>query len=109
MTWSVPLPLDVPVAVIVTVPVVPPRVPAPDVELVVLMAIIEELPELQFAATEEVKLMVVPAPPFAERLMVFPDVQEVQVIVTVCAPTVTLVVPLTFLYDAVTVIAEVVF
>lgn len=103
----VPLPLAA-VAVMVTVPVVPPRVPEPVVELVVLMLMMEELLEVQFAAMFEVKVMADPVPPFPERLIVLPEVHVLHVIVMVVAPTVTDAVPLKPLLRAVIVTAVVV-
>ena len=51
----VPLPLAA-VAVMVTLPVVPPKVPDPFVEFVVLILRIEELLDVQLAATLDVKV-----------------------------------------------------
>ena len=103
----VPVPLAA-VPVMVTVPVVPPRVPEPVVELVVLILIMEELLEVQFAAIFEVKVMPEPVPPFPERLMVFPEVHVLHVMVSVAAPTVTDAVPLKPLLRAVIVTGVVV-
>jgi hypothetical protein len=106
LTCSDPVPLpEAAFAVIVTVPVVPPRVPVPVVLLLVLMLMMLESSELQLAATLDVKLTVVPA---VAMLMVFPEVQELQVIVIVVAPTVILAVPVKPLLVAVIVAGVVV-
>jgi len=84
---------DAAVAVIVTVPVVPPSVPEPLVEFCVVRLMTDELLELQFAATLEVKVTADDIPPLPERLMTLPDEQELQVIVRATAPTVTEAVP----------------
>jgi hypothetical protein len=94
--------------VIVTVPVLPPSVAVGDVVLVPVMLMMAELLEVQFAATLDVNPTLVPVPPLLEILMEFPE-QLSHVIVTACAPTVTLSVPLMPLSVAVIVIGVVVF
>ena len=95
-------------AVIVTVPVVPPSVAVGDVVLVPVMLMMLEALELQFAATFDVNPTLVPVPPLVAMLMEFPE-QLSHVMVTACAPTVTESVPLIPLNVAVTVIGVVVF
>lgn len=96
-------------AVIVTVPVLPPSVAAGDVVLVPVTLMMAELLELQFAATLDVSPTLLPVPPLVVILMEFPEVQLSHVMVMACAPTVTESVPLMPLYVAVTVIGVVVF
>lgn len=107
MICSVPLPPEVPVAVMVTVPVLPPRVAVGEVALVPLTLIIAELLELQLAATLELRLTAVPDPPLEVMLIEFPE-QLPQVMVIAC-PTSTVAVPLNPLYVAVMVTELVVF
>jgi hypothetical protein len=94
------------VAVIVTVPVLPPRVAVGDVVLVPLMLMTLESLELQFAATFDVNPTL--ELPLLLMLMEFPE-QLSHVMTTACAPTVTESVPLIPLNVAVTVIGVVVF
>jgi len=89
---KVPLPPEVPEAVIVAVPVVPPKVAVGAVVFDPVTVIMAELLELQFAATLEVKVILDPVPPFVAKLMEFPE-QLLQVMVRAC-PTVTVAVPL---------------
>ena len=107
MICNEPLPPEVPEAVIVAVPVVPPSVALGDVVLDPVTLIMLELLELQFAAALELKPILEPVPPLAERLTEFPE-QLLQVMVIAC-PTVTVDVPLNPLYVAVMVTELLVF
>lgn len=95
-------------AVIVTVPVLPPSVAVGDVVLVPVTLMTLESLELQFAMTFEVNPTLVPTPPLLVMLMEFPE-QLSHVMVTACVPTVTESVPLMPLNVAVIVIGVVVF
>lgn len=92
MICNVPLPPEVPFAVMVTVPVLPPRVAVGVVVFEPLMVMMPELLELQLDATLELSETDDPEPPLDVMLIVLLE-QLLQVIVIAC-PTETVAVPL---------------
>lgn len=62
---------------------VPPRVAVGEVVFDPVTLMMLELLELQFPGALELKVMLEPLPPLDERLIEFPDVQLLQVMVTV--------------------------